>query len=173
MPPKKRPQPRAAAPFALDSLFTGLGNLIEQLNAAAESAEAGETSRSGTFRIKGLGDQAQGVFGVSIRTGIGGAPRVERFGNIHTAGPEPVVSEVREPLVDLFDEQGEIVLVAELPGVAEAEIVVTISGDLLALETSGERRFAREVLLPHPVAPESLRQTYRNGILELRLQKQP
>jgi HSP20 family protein len=80
---------------------------------------------------------------------------------------------VREPLVDVFDEGETMIVIAELPGVEESEVRVEVHGDVLSLETTGERRYAREVLLPAPALPDSLRQTYRNGILELRLTRQP
>jgi HSP20 family protein len=111
------------------------------------------------------------VYGFSIRTGIGGAPRVERFGNIRKTEEGPVVADVREPLVDTFDEGAEIVIVAELPGVSEAQVQVELKDDILTIATSGDRRYAKEILLSAEVVAGSLRQTYTNGILELRLQK--
>ncbi len=83
--------------------------------------------------------------------------------------PEAVKSV--EPLVDLFDEGQEMVIVAELPGVSEEEIRVEIQEDILSLETTGERKYAKEILLPGPVEAATLRKSYKNGILELRLKK--
>lgn len=84
----------------------------------------------------------------------------------HSSVGEP---QVREPLVDVFDEGEQIVVVAELPGVQMADIRVQINADVLALETTGERRYEKEVLLPVAIDPTTIQQTYRNGILELRL----
>jgi len=151
-------------------LFKGLGNFIDLLGEMIETGEE-EVTRSGEFRVKGLGDKGRGVYGFSVRTGIGGIPRVEPFGNIRTTDEGPVVADVREPLVDLFDEGQEIVIVAELPGVGEEEIHVEVQDDILSLETTGERKYAKEVLLPEAVETATLRKTYRNGILELRLKK--
>jgi HSP20 family protein len=151
-------------------LFKGLGNFIDLLGEMVEMGEE-EVTRSGEFRIKGLGDKGRGIYGFSVRTGIGGIPRVEPFGNIRTTDEGPVVADVREPLVDLFDEGQEIVIVAELPGVGEEEIHVEVQDDILSLETTGERKYAKEVLLPEAVETATLRKTYRNGILELRLKK--
>lgn len=79
--------------------------------------------------------------------------------------------EVREPLVDLFYEGEQIAVIVELPGVTDAEIQVLINGDVLAIETNGERRYAKELVLPAPADPAPLQRSYRNGILELRLRK--
>ncbi len=167
-------------------LFKGLGDFLDLISDKIDIAEHmdqresgsstgdarhGGVNRTGEFRVKGMGDRARGVYGFSVRTGAQGIPRVERFGNIRRTDDGPVVADVREPMVDVFDEKDEILLVAELPGVDENEISVVLHGDVLALETSGACKFAREVLLPAPVVAESLQKTYRNGILELRLTK--
>jgi len=168
---KKRETKRGVTlDLGFGGLFKGLGDFIDLLGEMIETGEE-EVSRSGEFRIKGLGDKARGVYGFTIRTGIGGIPQVERFGNIRTNEEGPVVAEVREPLVDLFDEGQEIVLVAELPGVGEEEIHIEVQDDILSLETAGERKYAKEILLPEAVDATTLRKKYRNGILELRLKK--
>ena len=72
---------------------------------------------------------------------------MESFGNIKTSKEGPVVDDVREPLVDTFDESAEIVVVAELPGVAESEISVNVQDDILSIQTTGTYKYAKEVLL--------------------------
>jgi HSP20 family protein len=151
-------------------LFKGLGDLID-LVSDLSNTEGGEKSQSGEFQVNGLGEKAQGVYGFSVRTGIGGTPHVEHFGNIRKTDSGPVVADVREPLVDVFDEGPEIVIVVELPGVTEANIQVELKDDVLAIETSGERKYAKEILLSAAAVADSLQKSYTNGILELRLKK--
>ena len=153
----------------MGGLFKGLGDLVDSLGGVLEAGE--EAKRTGEFQVKGLGERGRGVYGFSIRTGVGGMPHVERFGNIRATEEGPEVADVREPMVDLFDEGEEIVVVIELPGVAEEEIQIEVHDDVLCLETAGERKYAKEILLPSAVRGEGLRRTYRNGILELRLDK--
>lgn len=161
----------AEEPLAgMGAVFRGLGGFIELLGSLAEQGER-QIERQGEFRIKGLGDQAQGVYGVSIRTGLGGAPEVRRFGNVRATAKGPVVSDVREPLVDVFDEGEEIIVTAELPGVAEEDITLSASGSVLTLETGGTHRYAKEISLPAAVEATSLRHSYRNGILQVQLKK--
>lgn len=159
--------------FGFGGLLEGLGNLVKQVADLAEGDEGQGVKREGMFRVKGLGEDTKGVWGFSIRTGLGGTTKVEHFGNIRTTDEGPHVAKVREPLVDLLDEAGEIILVVELPGVSEEEIHISIEDDILTLETKGVHAYAKEVLLPSPVLVDSMRQTYRNGILTLRLQKIP
>ena len=98
------------------ALFRGLGDFVELMGGLVEQGER-RTERQGSFRVKGLGDEARGVYGFSIRTGLGGVPHVQRFGNIRPTPKGPIVDEIREPLVDVFDEGAEIMVTAELPGV--------------------------------------------------------
>ena len=169
--PERKKREEKAFDLGFGGLFKGLGDFIDLLGEMIETGEE-EVTRTGEFRIKGLGEKARGVYGFSVRTGIGGIPRVERFGNIRTTEEGPVVAEVREPLVDIFDEGQEIVIVAELPGVAEEDIRTEVQDDILSLETTGERsKYAKEILLPEAVDAATLQKIYKNGILELRLKK--
>jgi len=172
MPEKKKRETKEEVTLDLGfgGLFKGLGDFIDLLGDMIETGEE-EVTRTGEFRVKGLGDKGRGVYGFSVRTGVGGVPRVERFGNIRATEEGPVVAEVREPLVDVFDEEQEIVIAAELPGVAEEEVHIEIQDDILSLETTGERKYAKEILLPESVDATTLQKAYKNGILELRLRK--
>jgi len=153
----------------LGGLFKGIGSFMELLSGMIEEGES-EINRHGEFKVRGL-DQARGVYGFSVRTGLGGAPTVEHFGNIRDTDKGPVVAEEREPLVDVFDEGDLILIVAELPGVDESDIQIDIQDDIVDLSTKGEGRFVKEVLLPSLVDADSMESTYRNGILEIRLRK--
>jgi len=158
--------------LGVGGIFKGLGDMLDLVSNLVEKADQLEGAESsGEFKIKGLGEKGRGVYGFSVRTDIAGTPKVEHFGNIRTTQEGPEVADVREPLVDLFDEAEEILIVAELPGVQEEEINVELKDDILRLETSGERKYAKEILLSDPVNPTSLTKTYKNGILEIRLQK--
>ena len=152
-------------------LFRNLGEAIDLLGKLVEIG--GTHAQQGEFRVKGLGDKARGVYGFSIRTGLGGdaGAQVERFGNVHRSREGFVVDEAREPLVDLFDERDEVVVTAELPGAKEAEIAVELKGDMLIIETKGERRYAKEIVLPAAVDAASLQKKYNNGVLEIRVRK--
>ena len=147
-------------------MFKGLGNLIDL---ASKLSEEGVDKKG---EIRGLPKGARGVYGVSIRT-MAGKPVIETFGNIRETTKGPVVEEVREPIVDVFDEKGYIRLIAELPGVSEDKIKIEVTGDILNLTASDtDKKYAKEILLPSKVNPQSLKTTYKNGILEITLEKE-
>ncbi len=152
--------------ISFGGLFKGLGNLIDL---AARMNEEGVEKKG---EIKGLPKGARGVYGFSIRT-MAGKPVIESFGNVRETAKGPVVEEVREPIVDIFDEGDHILVIAELPGVSEEEIKLEIAGDILSLTASDTgRKYAREILLPGKVKPGSLKHSYKNGILEIKLEKE-
>lgn len=154
----------------IGAVFRGLGGFVEMLGALVEKAEE-STERQGEFKIKGLGDQARGVYGFSVRSGLGGIPRVNRFGNLNPGPKGPVVEDVREPLVDVFDEGDEVLVTAELPGVAEDEITLSLVDGHLALKTTGRHLYAKDIALPEGIDPASLSRSHRNGILQVKLRK--
>ena len=157
--------------LGLGGLFKGLTDMVGQLSNAVEGLNVEANEKTGEFNIKGLGDEAKGVYGFSIRTATGGKTKVEPFGNIRQTKEGPEVADAREPLVDVFDEEAEVIVMAELPGVAEAQIEVAIEEDILSIRTTGDRKYAKEILLPDAIDKESMSQTYNNGIFEVRLKK--
>lgn len=155
------------------NIFKGIGNLFALLSEVAETGEQ-EIKRTKKFGGEGKWKDMQGVYGFSIRVGSGGKAKVESFGNIKDTKRGPVVEEVREPMVDVFDEGNTIQVICELPGVGEDEIHVKIEGDVLEVSAEGkQRKYRKEILLSAPVKPKSLKQSYKNGILEIRVSKEP
>jgi HSP20 family protein len=171
----EKDKPKVDATLGLGGLFKGLGSLLEIASELAQKAEkfqteTGEGMRVGSFGTpKGL----QAVYGVSVRVGLGGQPIVEKFGNVREkAGKGPVVDEVREPIVDLLDEEQYLLVVAELPGMEESAVQWKLKDDILIVSAeSGERKYYKELLLPAHVDENRVSQSYNNGILELKLWK--
>jgi len=75
-------------------------------------------------------------------------------------------------LVDVFDEGDRIDVVAELTGVREEDLVLTVARDRLTLSAQGpEERYHEEVVLPAEVRVDTLTKTYTNNVLALSLEK--
>jgi HSP20 family protein len=92
------------------------------------------------------------------------------------------------PPVDMCETKNQVVVAAELPGVDEKDIRLSITGDLLPIQ--GERqwsdethevghyrqerwfgKFERTLSLPIPVETGQVKATYRNGVLTVKLPK--
>ncbi|MCJ7507188.1 MAG: Hsp20/alpha crystallin family protein [candidate division Zixibacteria bacterium] len=162
-----------AGKISLGGIFKEISNLVDL---AAKLQQEGKSEFSRTGEIKGLGDKdVKAVYGFTVKLGglAGESPRVETFGNIKKDGKgAPVVEEVREPLVDIFDEADKITIIAEIPGVEEKKIKIDLKGDILELKTeNSDKKYHKEILLPSKVKEESLGWTYKNGVLEITLTK--
>ncbi len=153
--------------LGLGGLFKGLGNFVEMIG---EMSEKGEEIREKVQEFKGKGElkDIKGVYGFSVKTGLGGKPTVESFGNVKSTPKGPVVEETREPMVDVFEEDKTIQIIAEIPGVNEASIALEVQGDIINLHAeSGQRKYQKEILLPHIVEEKPESQSYQNGMLDV------
>jgi len=162
------------ANFGLGGLFKGLGDLMEAASKLAEKGEeiskSGEIDFSSLNKIKGLQD-LKGVHGVSVRTMADGRPSVQPFGNIKKSPKKgPMVEEVREPIIDIFDESDHVNVVAEMPGIDEKEVQIEIKGDILNISAEGKnRKYQKEVLLSREATGENMAWSYKNGMLEIKI----
>lgn len=156
--------------LGLGGIFKGLGSLLEL---AAELAEKAPTEIRGEREIGPIGEKGlKAVYGFSVKVGSGGKPTIQQFGNVREEAKGPVVDEVREPMVDTFDEGDFILVVAEMPGVDELDIKYEIKGDILLISgETEERKYSKELLLPAPVDERRSSHSCKNGILELKLCK--
>jgi HSP20 family protein len=93
------------------------------------------------------------------------------------------------PAVNLYETEAAYVLTAELPGLAPADLAISLEGSTVTL--SGERKaapeegasvhrqerpsgaFRRAFDLPVPVDADKVEAVHRNGVLTLRLPKAP
>ncbi len=99
-----------------------------------------------------------------------------------------VITGFREPLIDLREEDDEIVITMELPGVKKEDIKVNATENFVEVRADIKREeteekahyirrerfytgFYRRVELPYPVDPSTGKAKFENGVLEIRLKK--
>ena len=112
------------------------------------------------------------VYGFRITIGPDGVPKIEEFGNVRNYKGKPIISEEREPLVDVIEKGDEIRVVAEVPGVSKDQIKVKVTGKKLIIQAQGEdRKYYKEVELPTEVDEKSAKASYNNGVLQVILKK--
>jgi HSP20 family protein len=92
------------------------------------------------------------------------------------------------PSVDIYETENELVLTAEVPGIAEKDIEIRIEDNTLQLR--GERKFEKEAkeenyhriersygafyrafTLPNSIDPESIKAEHENGVLRITMPK--
>ena len=156
--------------LSLGGLFKGIENLVDL--AAKLKDAGGEINKEGEIDLSNLKEGMKGVFGFSVKTAVGGKPVVESFGNVKKTPKGPKVEEEREPITDVFDEDQEIRVYAEMPGVNEADIKLDLTEDILDISAqTGDRKYNKEVLLPAKVQADTMTSSYANGILEIKVKK--
>ena len=112
------------------------------------------------------------VYGFSVSVGPDGKPVIREFGNVQRDRFGPKIREDREPLVDVLEEDTDVVVVAELPGVEKEDIRLHANEDRLTISVdTPNQRYYKELFLPMNVDPRSARAVYKNGVLEVRLKK--
>lgn len=76
------------------------------------------------------------------------------------------------PPIDVFENEQEFLMVADLPGVAQGAADVTLEESRLVLNAQGVgRRYRREVLVPPSVDAEKVSASMKAGVLTVHLPK--
>ena len=162
--PEEKPEPVIEFGLGLGGIFKGLGEFIGQVTKLTEEAARLEKAGVSVERRRG----PAGMYGVSVRVSPTG-PVLSRFGTIAPTLKPGV--EVREPLVDVFEDEKEVTVIAELPGVEEKDIKTKVRERMLKISAeTKDRKYSKEVELPATVTGEP-ETTYKNGVLELKLKK--
>lgn len=171
-------------------MFKGLSDMIERLGELAEQGE--ELRHSGSSEGKSAtGKPLSGVYGFSVKFGGAGGDglKVEPFGHTRAANRQAgeaskgaggskaeaaeraaAVHEVREPMVDMFEEADGCHIVAEMPGIAASDVQLEFNDDILVLKAdTKEKKYRKELLLPRAYSREGATIHCNNGIVEIRL----
>jgi len=101
--------------------------------------------------------------------------------------PLPMLT-AKAPSLDVFEEQDELVVKADLPGLGKEDIEVTVTGSVVTIK--GEKKkeeevkekdyyrrersygaFVRSVELPCEVKSEQIKANFKDGVLEVRMPK--
>lgn len=158
---------------AVEGILGGLGDILGKI---AELAERAETiQKSGGFTTKD-GREGRYQVGFNIRTLSGGATGeptidVQPFGDVKRdeRTGEAEVAETREPPVDVFEEAECVLVVVEMPGIAEGAARFEVEGDVLTVRAEeGRKRYACEVLLPGAFDAGAMTVSAKNGVFEVR-----
>jgi HSP20 family protein len=121
------------------------------------------------------------VYGYSAVVGPDGKPRITEFGNVkqgtHIGSKEDIrtrrrgsqlTAAEREPLADVITTDKEVKVVVELPGVNKENIKVNAyEGSAEVVATAQDRKYRRVVDIPADTDAESVKSTFKNGLLEI------
>jgi len=77
-----------------------------------------------------------------------------------------------KPLIDIFEENDEIIVVAEFTGFKKENLKINVKNQWLSLSAeTPERKYYKSLNLPKRVIPDTICAKHKNGVLEIRLKK--
>jgi len=138
-----------------------LGDLIDEtMQKAFENSS--EDSPVGRNRFQGF----------SIKIGPDGKPSIREINSRQPQQDETELSDDPEPLVDLIEDGDVLVVLVSLPGVNKDDIDLRVTENCLTVSVdTADFDWYEEMKLPARVKPKSARASYKNGVLEVRLEK--
>jgi len=161
------PEPsQAGNPSQRAAISTG------QPQAGAPSGEAGQPGQA----------QPQAQTGAGSMCLQAGSGQCEVSGRRST--PAQPQAPAMRPLVDIFEDEGGVTLLADLPGVPRDRLELRVDGDNLVIEGTADvsempwvhaemlsPRFQRSFTLSRDLDPNQIEATLEHGVLKLRLHK--
>jgi HSP20 family molecular chaperone IbpA len=77
-----------------------------------------------------------------------------------------------KPLIDIFQEKNWITIVAEIAGFNKETLRIHVNDQKITLSAKAKnRRYYKSLNLPKMVVPNAVRTSFKNGVLEIKLQK--
>ncbi len=142
----------------------GMGTLFDEVSEVFGNIDQ-EDFRKALNEKREYSSEKPFHFGFSVRKSPSGETRINTFG-------DDVESKEREPLVDVFEEEDNVLVTAEIPGIEEEDIEIEVRDKELLIEADGETNsYSKKVDLPEKVEEESLKREYKNGVLSLKFKK--
>jgi HSP20 family protein len=115
------------------------------------------------------------VYGFSMRVGPDGVPQLQPFGSSFGNAPgAPEVTEgeaAREPLTDVIAGDADVAITVELPGAEKQDVSLHVAEDVVTVRVDKGKRYHKRIQLPAPVVASTAKATFKNGILDVTIQK--
>ena len=125
-----------------------------------------ETRRAIHRMLKDAFEGKLGVFREPFIYGFTARTRDSRLEPTRPAIENPEVV-TRDPLVDVMLTESAIYLTAEMPGITADDIRVGLDRGQLTIQGERDRRYYSSVDLPADVDPDTLKHTFKNGVLDI------
>lgn len=115
------------------------------------------------------------VWGFSVNVGNDKKPTIRQLGSMNKRPEQRATrKKLEEPelLIDTIEDNETITVIAEIPGITSSDIKLDTTETKLKLSIdTPQRKLSKEIVLPSEVEPGSAKAWYKNGILEIKLQR--
>lgn len=93
-------------------------------------------------------------------------PRVPPFSYM------PSLTKERQPLFDVFEEENHLTVLSEMPGIDEKDVNIEADENTITITAENStKKYLKKVWLPTSIKKDTVKSTYRNNILQIRLEK--
>jgi HSP20 family protein len=151
-----------------DPLFNDIYEELERLGDMIDETMQRIFDNSGDV-FRGRRNRSHGF---SIKISPDGKPRIREINSMPSPYDEDDIVDDEEPLVDVIEEGKKIIVLVALPGIDKNDIDVRVTENCLTFNIdTDDYEWYDELDLPTKVKPKSAYATYRNGVLEVRLEK--
>jgi len=145
-----------------DNLYNRMSRSFINLDDLFEEVKSAGTA-SGPF-----------YYGCTMTVGPDRKPVVREYGNVKPGLLS--TSDTREPLVDtIVDEKEKLVkLIAEMPGVEKKDVKIVVDEKIVNIDAEhGDKKYHVKVPIKYKVDENSVKASYKNGILEIIFKQLP
>jgi HSP20 family protein len=165
---KNKDQNAYVDPFGLTNLFKGINELLD----LAENIEKKDSDNTDKTHQDHLENGMKGVYDLTVNTVLDGNLKDENVDNIKKTSNGSKFDKEREPLTEVLDQKDEIIVIAEMPGVEELDIIIELKESVIKFTaTSNNRKYRKQILLSNYVHKPSFTYIYKNGVLEIKIKK--
>lgn len=147
--------------ISFEGIFRGLGSLLDMVD------KFDVVEKKGTIESP---EGIRGIYGFAVKT-LAGKPIVETFGNKKRTDLESdQQEEIREPITDVFNEKNKLVIVLEMPGVTEEDILTTIEDNYVVIQAKSQsRKYFKKIKTEFDIDQNPLVRSYLNGIFKIEI----
>ncbi|KKG08623.1 heat-shock protein [Methanosarcina sp. 2.H.T.1A.6] len=126
--------------------------------------------------LEEMGESVPFVYGFSIIHRPGEDTELREFGNVPEYSQKEenfFASETKEPLIDIFENEDMVHVLAEFPEVEKKDLLLHATAQHLEIKVIGLSEYSEDVELPVLVDPKSAKASYKNGVLEVTFRRCP
>jgi len=112
------------------------------------------------------------VHGFCIEIRPDGKTKVHEFGKRPSSRRSPLVTKEHKPTADIVEGKDDVAVTVELPGVERQDIDINVTGDALEITVNNpKRKYHEHLMLPCSVKANTMKATYKNGVLDVIIKK--
>jgi len=113
------------------------------------------------------------VYGLCIEIEADGKTRITEFADLPLRQRDTKSFEERKMVTDIIEDDKEVAITVELPGVEREDINLNVTKDSLEITVDNpKRKHHKRFGLPCSVKPNTMKSTYKNGVLDVSIKKE-